>query len=90
MTEVFLRFDWITVAVGFQIAAGLTSLLSVWCMGNKRISGPVMGLVSQSVWFAFIYTNAMWGLLPLTCCMTVIQVRNLRKWRREGRVDAAL
>ncbi len=79
MTE-FLNF-----AFAMQVSAGITSLLSVWCMGNKTMAGPIMGLVSQIAWYLMIWSNGVWGLLPLTVCMTFTHARNLRKWLREGR-----
>ena len=64
-----------------------TSIIMIWLMGNKSICGPITGLISQAVWFAYVfaYWDSAWGLLPAVVVFTYVHYRNLRKWKRESR-----
>lgn len=54
-----------------------------WLVGNRKTSGWVLGCVGQALWFVFIFTWQVWGLLPLAAVLTVVYARNLMKWRQE-------
>lgn len=73
-----------TAALAWQIAASIGTLCSMWQMGNKHVTGPIFGLLSQVAWFGMIWTNQLWGIVPITVAMVFIHARNLRKWLREA------
>lgn len=69
-----------------QVIALATSALTIWglwLVGNKRIMGWVLGLVTQAFWVATIVLFDSWGLLPTTVALTIVYTRNIIKWRRE-------
>lgn len=70
-----------SAAIAWQIAASITTLASMWLMGNKSVAGPIVGLVSQIAWAGLIWTSQLWGIVPITVAATFIHARNLRKWR---------
>jgi hypothetical protein len=72
-----------TFAFALQCAASVTTILSMWLMGNRSLAGPAVGLVSQVVWCGVIGTGNLWGLSPITACLCVVHTRNLVKWYRE-------
>jgi hypothetical protein len=71
----------------FQVLASVTTFIAWWQMGNRSLSGPVWGLVSQACWLAMVMTNDLWTLLPMVAAFSFIHGRNLRKQLRE-RSDA--
>jgi hypothetical protein len=75
--------DYMTVAILFQIAASVTTLTAWWQMGNKSLSGPIWGIVSQVAWFGMVASNGLWILLPMVSVFMLMHIRNLRKWLRE-------
>ena len=66
-------------------ACSITSIAMVWLMGNKTIYGPIMGLISQFFWFAYlvIFWEDAWGLTPAVVAFTIVHIRNLIKWRKK-------
>jgi len=62
-----------------------TGLTMIWFMGNKTIVGPIMGLISQGVWFIylFLFWEEAHGLTPAVIGFTIVHVRNLIKWLKE-------
>lgn len=68
----------------WQIATFITTVVTMWLMGNKTISGPAWGLGGQVVWAAMVLTNELWGMLPLVVFMTFIHGRNFVKWYQES------
>lgn len=78
------------LAYGLQWAAGITSLVSAWYMGNRSLAGPIWGVVSQVCWFGMIVTNGLWPLLPTMLIFMGIHVRNLHRWLWERNVMAQI
>jgi hypothetical protein len=76
------------LAYALQWAAGSTSLISAWYMGNRSLAGPIWGVVSQACWFGMIVTNGLWPLLPTMLIFMGIHIRNLHRWLRERHVMA--
>jgi uncharacterized membrane protein YoaK (UPF0700 family) len=54
-----------------------------YLVGNKSNAGWLLGVVGQALWFVFIFTWQVWGLLPLAVGLTILYARNLAKWNRE-------
>lgn len=73
--------DFLSVSMALQLAATITTFVTMWRMGDKATDGPVWGLVSQIAWFAFVIHDGPWGILPVTITMVFIHARNYRKWR---------
>lgn len=69
---------------------GIVTIVAMLLAGNKDWRGWALGLANQLPWFASIVAFGMWGLLPLNVFMVAVYVRNLRKWRREQRLEAHL
>lgn len=65
------------------------TLTLTWLVGNRRTSGWVLGCIGQALWFVFIFTWQVWGLLPLAVGLTIVYARNLLRWRREQRAENA-
>lgn len=61
----------------------LMSAITIWQLfqaGEKRASNWLWGLGNQSLWLTWILTTHAYGLLPMTCALTVIYARNYYKW----------
>lgn len=75
------------ISIDFQQAIpwvlSANTLALMWLVGNRRIAGWALGVIGQALWFAFIFTWQVWGLLPLATSLTVVYSRNLILWRRE-------
>ena len=69
------------------ILSGL-SLLTLWLMGNKSKHAPLVGILSQIIWFYFVFSTNQIGFLPGVIAYTVIHVRNAVKWYRESKDES--
>lgn len=74
----------LTYGFCLQIAASALTILGSWLYGSKRLSGPLIGILSQVPWWLLMVHESLWGLLPVNGMMLVIHTRNLIKWRREA------
>lgn len=68
---------------GIPLLLSLNTIVLMWLVGNRNTLGWSLGVVGQVLWFVFIFTWEVWGLLPLATVLTVVYGRNLMKWRRE-------
>jgi hypothetical protein len=59
------------------------TLTLTYLVGNKSNTGWLLGVIGQAMWFLFIFTWQVWGLLPLAVGLTILYARNLVKWHRE-------
>ena len=59
------------------------SLFVLWGVGNRWWWIWGVGLVSQVLWFYFIYDKGTYGLIPMHIAYTIIYTRNLIKWKYE-------
>jgi hypothetical protein len=73
-----------SVTYGIQLAASAMTIMSSWAYGNKRTSGPALGLLSQIPWWSLMIYEGLWGLLPVNILMTAMHIRNFIKWRKEN------
>ncbi|MFA5759773.1 MAG: hypothetical protein WC942_10515 [Clostridia bacterium] len=62
----------------------ITSCIMLYFMGNKSIIGPILGIINQGLWIFYVSYTQQWGLLLGVSLYTVIHVRNLLKWVKEG------
>ena len=69
-----------TFAIFLQIGASVTTLLQMWLYGNKSVSGPIWGLISNAFWWGVMIEAGLWGLLPFNVIMLGVNLRNLIKW----------
>ena len=68
------------------LALSANTIALMWLVGNRRVLGWWLAVGGQVGWFAFIVIFRAWGLFPMAVALTVTYVRNLVKWRREGRL----
>ena len=62
----------------------ITSCIMLYFMGNKSIIGPILGIVNQGLLVFYVSWTGQWGLMLGVALYTVIHVRNLIKWMKEG------
>jgi hypothetical protein len=74
----------VTLSLAIQIAASITAGASSWAYGNKRTSGPLLGIISQVPWWALMVHDGLWGLLPANVLFAGMHIRNLIKWKKEA------
>lgn len=80
----------LTWAFAGQVVAAGFALGGQWMVGNKSTLGPALGICGQIAWTVMIVLNATYGLLLSNVPMYFVQVRNLRKWRREHVMERAI
>lgn len=61
------------------ILSTITIFSLVW-VGNKRPSGWLLCALSQIIWLGWIVSTKNWGFLPMNLALTLVYVRNYRKW----------
>jgi hypothetical protein len=64
------------------------TLALTYLVGNKSNAGWLLWVIGQAMWFLFIVTWQVWGLLPLAIGLTILYARNLVKWHREKNEEA--
>jgi hypothetical protein len=58
------------------------SIFILWGIGNKWNWIWYLGIISQILWFIFIYHNpSLNGLIPMHIVYLAIYIRNLIKWQ---------
>lgn len=66
--------------MGLQLTASVMAMASAWRVGDKHVSGPLLGLASQVPWWALMIHDGLWGLLPINAAMVILHTRNTYKW----------
>jgi hypothetical protein len=57
------------------------SLISLWLVGNKNKWGWVVGILNQILWTIYAIRLQQWGLLIGVVAYTIVNVRNLIRWK---------
>ena len=71
------------VSLGLQAVAAGTTLASSWIIGNKKVLGPVLGVVGSLAFGVLSIYLHLWLILPLNILTAAINTRNTIKWCRE-------
>lgn len=66
-----------------QAIVSILTVISWWLMGDKRISGPIMGVVCQMAWTFYAVMSHQWLILPSVLFLGIVSVRNWIKWAKE-------
>ena len=66
-----------------ELAASFAAILTVWIYGNRSRKAPVVGMLSQILWWWLTISQSMWGLIPLNVIMFIIHIRNYIRMKRE-------
>lgn len=61
-------------------ASALTTLVSVWMIGNKQPAGHLVGLCGSLGWIGASW-GSQWALVALNIVFVVLYVRNYALWR---------
>lgn len=61
-------------------ATSVLTLATMWLLSEGHGVGWLVGLVNQALWIALIHRRRLWGLVPLTLCITVIYARAVWRW----------
>jgi uncharacterized protein (TIGR02594 family) len=76
--------------LALQIVACAVTLLAVWLIGNKHVSGPALNAVA-ALCFAVLNASAdLWICAAFSAAMAAVNVRNFFRWRRDGRALAMI
>jgi hypothetical protein len=70
-----------TVSDALQLAAMATTFFSTWQVGNRSLSGPVWGLISNACWLALELYLGLYLLVPVPIVMSLLHLRTYRLWR---------
>jgi len=66
---------------GYVYLISALSVFVLWGIGNKWKWIWWFGLLSQALWFYYIFDKSEYGLLPMNLAYTFVYIRNLLKWR---------
>ncbi len=61
--------------------AGILELIGVWLIGSKLRIGFIVCIFGSFAWIASAIIFEMYGLLPTSIIMSIVNVRNFRKWK---------
>jgi nicotinamide riboside transporter PnuC len=59
-------------------------------MGDKTIWGPILGIINQVLWIAFVFLTKQWGLLLGVLLYTGVHARNLYFWLKQNKLKEAI
>ena len=65
------------------VVLSIISILILWGVGNKWKWIWWVGIISQLLWFYFIYETEFYGLIPMHVVYLIMYVINLIKWSKE-------
>lgn len=82
MTDFFNTYD--TFSFWLQITASILTVISIYLMGNKSITGPIFGIFSNIPWFGLMFVDNLWGLLPANILILSMHIRNTYKWKNNN------
>jgi hypothetical protein len=68
----------------FELMISTVTIAASWFIGNKNVWGQRLGMVANLSWWAYVLIYHRYGLIPMECMFTVIQIRNLIKWEKEN------
>lgn len=63
-------------------AAGITELVGVILVGNLCRHGFLVCLLCNFLWIAVAFHSEVYGLIPVSLAMAVVNTRNFRKWSK--------
>jgi len=63
-------------------------IISLWLMGDKKVSGILVGLSCQAFWFYYTITTKQYGFIPGVIVYTLVYLRNLYLWKGEEKHGA--
>jgi hypothetical protein len=64
----------------------ITSMITLWLMGNKNKYAPIVGIVSQILWIYYAVSIKQYGLIIGTVGYLIIHIRNSFKWIKENKI----
>ena len=56
------------------------AVVTQFMAGCKYKSAWVITLFSQGLWMWWIIVSKQYGFIPLNICMSIVAIRNFRKW----------
>lgn len=64
----------------FLLVLTILAIALIQCERRKlRFIGSIVGVAAQPFWFYETYTNDQWGMLVVTCLMTIIYLWGVLK-----------
>ena len=76
MTLKSFIIDWLPLLIS------VITIYSVWQAGNKTKWTWALSGFNQVLWFTWIVTSKNWNFLFMNVALTVIYIRNHRKWNQ--------
>jgi len=64
--------------------AAIFELTGVWMIGNKNRAGFLLALMCNIAWIIVAIKTSLWGLLITMAAFIFINIRNYRKWGKDG------
>jgi hypothetical protein len=62
--------------------AGILELLGVLLVGNLRRHGFLLCIACNALWIIVALRSGVYGLIPVSAAMAVVNTRNFRRWKR--------
>lgn len=63
--------------------AGAIEFCGVYLVGNRNRYGFLLNLSCNGLWIYVAYRSGVYGLIPVSLLMAVVNVRNFAKWTME-------
>jgi Nicotinamide mononucleotide transporter len=60
-----------------------TTLLGVWMVARKMITGWLMALFSEVLWMWWAAATGSWALFALSSCLVVLNGYGAYRWRKD-------
>jgi hypothetical protein len=64
-----------------DLVISVVTIIQMYLLSRKAKSGLYVGIFSQFLWFAFIFTTGSWGLLPLNIALWYIFLTGILRWK---------
>lgn len=66
----------------FPYFLSIITLYSMWLQGNVEKKSWVLTFINQLLWLIWIFASGKYGFLPMNIGISLVSIRNYRKWNK--------
>lgn len=60
----------------------VVTIYYVWAIGELKLHGWLMAILTQLLWLIYIYATKSWGLIPISIVLGWLAFKNYNIWKK--------